>query len=279
MVLAVIAILAAILFPVFRSAKNSANQAVCISNFHQSILATSLYSTDYDEGFVPAGYHPSPIDTSQTDRTWVQILLPYLRSFPIFKCPSDYSDRPDAQASFDEDLIPGDVFSRYFQASQRSNIGYNYLYLAPIIRSSQRPFRSVSRFSSQIANPSDTIVFVDSVWEVAENGTPHGGGSYLVMPPCRYSVRGGVRTDTFLLGGLQDDDIYMTQDYWKVRFRSSGMSYGGAWPWHGDRMTVTFADGRTKPLRVADLIKGCDVADDWATGTIYDETLYQWDLN
>lgn len=278
-VLAVITILAAILFPVFRAGRNSANQAVCISNFHQASVSSMLYSTDYDEGFVPSGYHPSEENTSDRDRTWVQILMPYLQSFPIFRCPSDYSDRPDDKATFDQDLIPGDAFSRYFQASQRSNIGYNYLYLSPIVRTINRPYRAISRFNSQIANPSETIVFVDSVWDVSDDGTPHGGGSYLVMPPCRYATHGGTRVDTFLLGGIQDGFIFRAQDYWKVEFRSAAMSYGGTWPWHSGRMTVTFADGRTKPQRVPDLLRGCDASDNWATGNIFDENIYQWDLN
>ena len=48
-VIAIIAILAAILFPVFARAREAARKTVCISNLKQNILATLMYTQDYDE--------------------------------------------------------------------------------------------------------------------------------------------------------------------------------------------------------------------------------------
>jgi prepilin-type N-terminal cleavage/methylation domain-containing protein len=48
-VITIIAILAAILFPVFSSAKVAANKTVCISNLKQLGTSTQLYSTDSDD--------------------------------------------------------------------------------------------------------------------------------------------------------------------------------------------------------------------------------------
>ena len=53
-VLAIISILAAILFPVFASARGKARQTVCLSNHRQLATALKLYLQDYDETF-PAG--------------------------------------------------------------------------------------------------------------------------------------------------------------------------------------------------------------------------------
>ena len=49
MVIAIIAILAAILFPVFAQAREKARQANCISNFRQLGLAMNMYLQDWDE--------------------------------------------------------------------------------------------------------------------------------------------------------------------------------------------------------------------------------------
>lgn len=57
-VVAIIAILAAILFPVFAQAKRAAKKTVCLSNMRQIGVAVTLYNSDYDDGF------PRTMDTS-----------------------------------------------------------------------------------------------------------------------------------------------------------------------------------------------------------------------
>ncbi len=48
-VIEIIAILAAILFPVFAQARERARAISCISNLKQLGLATTMYAQDYDE--------------------------------------------------------------------------------------------------------------------------------------------------------------------------------------------------------------------------------------
>jgi len=48
-VLAIIAILAALLFPVFARARDGGHRSQCISNLHQIGTAVAMYSADYDE--------------------------------------------------------------------------------------------------------------------------------------------------------------------------------------------------------------------------------------
>src|SRR5689334_17083023 len=48
-VVAIIAILAAILFPVFGTAREKARTTSCLSNQHQIGLALAMYRNDYDE--------------------------------------------------------------------------------------------------------------------------------------------------------------------------------------------------------------------------------------
>ncbi|MBC8140340.1 MAG: prepilin-type N-terminal cleavage/methylation domain-containing protein [Armatimonadetes bacterium] len=53
-VIAIIALLAAIIFPVFAAARGKARSTVCVSNLRQIGLAVQMYSQDYD-GIVPLG--------------------------------------------------------------------------------------------------------------------------------------------------------------------------------------------------------------------------------
>ncbi|MEN6545828.1 MAG: DUF1559 domain-containing protein, partial [Armatimonadia bacterium] len=55
-VIAIIAILAAILFPVFAKAREKARQSSCLSNLKQMGLAALSYAQDYDEMFMYGSY-------------------------------------------------------------------------------------------------------------------------------------------------------------------------------------------------------------------------------
>ena len=83
-VIAVIAILAAILFPVFAQAREKARSISCLSNMKQLGTATYLYIQDYDETF--------PLDGHTTNEdSWVFNLDAYVKNKQILRCPSDTS--------------------------------------------------------------------------------------------------------------------------------------------------------------------------------------------
>lgn len=73
--LAVLAIVAAMLFPVFGRAKYKAQQVSCMSNLKQIGLGLHMYAADYD------GYLP-PADS------WPSVLKPYLEAEEVYTCPS-----------------------------------------------------------------------------------------------------------------------------------------------------------------------------------------------
>jgi general secretion pathway protein G len=100
-VIGIIAILAALLFPVFARAKAAAKQTTCLSNLRQIGDAMVLYMADYDD-FFPRGVDPvdhcRPEIWSGSPGWQAQIpempylhdvLQPYLKSRAVFHCPSD----------------------------------------------------------------------------------------------------------------------------------------------------------------------------------------------
>jgi len=104
-VIAIIAILAAILFPVFSRARAKARQANCASNLRQLGAAVQMYLTDYDDVMPGA---PNGNGGSAIYGGWVWYaafgtpgpgyfdvlrgaLYPYTRNTQIYLCPDDHS--------------------------------------------------------------------------------------------------------------------------------------------------------------------------------------------
>ncbi|MEY3763863.1 MAG: hypothetical protein RLZ42_523 [Armatimonadota bacterium] len=82
-VIGIIAILAAILFPVFASAREKARSVTCLSNMKQLGLSLTMYSTDYDERY------PMTANYGLTSKPiWTDQLFPYFKSKDVVKCPS-----------------------------------------------------------------------------------------------------------------------------------------------------------------------------------------------
>jgi prepilin-type processing-associated H-X9-DG protein len=95
-VIAIIAILASILFPVFAQAREKSRQAGCASNLRQIGLAVRMYAQDYDETFPHNCDEPRPngaLKRTPVEGTcwagWISnVLAPYERNAQIYKCPS-----------------------------------------------------------------------------------------------------------------------------------------------------------------------------------------------
>ena len=88
-VVAIIAVLAAILFPVLAQGRRKARQMGCLSNMKQIGTALLLYSHDYEER-LPAECWTPPVNGGDfATMPYDQQLLPYLKNAPIFQCPED----------------------------------------------------------------------------------------------------------------------------------------------------------------------------------------------
>lgn len=126
-VIAIIAILSAILFPVFGKAREKARQAACVSNLKQLGQAFQMYTNDWDEAFL-ANYRGGVY--------WFQALAPYAKapvsanSQSIYKCPSDSTWTDNFNGSY----------------------GYNYKYLG----------ESTTVFwMTDVKNPAQMVVMLD----------------------------------------------------------------------------------------------------------------------
>ena len=100
-VIGILALLTAILFPVFLSARRRAQQSACVSNLRQLYGASTLYAQDSD-GFLPsysstviqlpsASANGLPEGGCVADESALLLtaLAPYLHSMSIWRCPVD----------------------------------------------------------------------------------------------------------------------------------------------------------------------------------------------
>ena len=79
-VIAIIAILAAILMPVFARAREKARQASCQNNMKQLGLGLMMYEQDFDEALPPI---------ENRGGTWRSLIQPYMKSNQITACLSN----------------------------------------------------------------------------------------------------------------------------------------------------------------------------------------------
>jgi prepilin-type N-terminal cleavage/methylation domain-containing protein/prepilin-type processing-associated H-X9-DG protein len=84
-VVAIISIIAAILFPVFGRARENARRSTCQSNLKQIGFGILQYAQDYDETMVRNFYEAN----IQTTPHWQDVTFPYVKSTQLYTCPSD----------------------------------------------------------------------------------------------------------------------------------------------------------------------------------------------
>lgn len=84
-VITIIAILAAMLLPALKNAREKARTSTCLNNLKQMGAAVYLYLQDWDERFLPYLITTSP----WTPDPWTQKIYPvYVKNAQIFVCPS-----------------------------------------------------------------------------------------------------------------------------------------------------------------------------------------------
>jgi prepilin-type N-terminal cleavage/methylation domain-containing protein/prepilin-type processing-associated H-X9-DG protein len=89
-VIAIISLLAAILFPVFGRARENARRSSCQSNLKQLALGAMQYTQDYDEMYLLSSTYTFQT-TAVSGKTigWADGIYPYVKSRQVYQCPSE----------------------------------------------------------------------------------------------------------------------------------------------------------------------------------------------
>lgn len=155
-VIAILSILAAILFPAFARSKEAAKRTSCVSNLHQTALASAMYATDNEDTNVGP--------ESFTDKVvyWAELLEPYSGGRSHLRCPS-------------EAAVP--VFGKVDGVMQT----WSYSYALNNVRDdADGPIGAAWANSSEIKFPSATILFVDG-WPLrADPGVGNGRDRHVI---------------------------------------------------------------------------------------------------
>jgi prepilin-type N-terminal cleavage/methylation domain-containing protein len=172
-VIAIISVLAALLFPVFATARGKAREISCISNLRQIGLAIKMYTQDYDELF-PWAVDPTDKFTPEIWNGYPEFqaeipfmpfmheaLQPYIKSQDLFRCPAD--------TGYDVEDFTGVPLDARPTSYKRFGTSYNYRTEISFRHAGEASFR----------NPTELNVLMDAA------GRWHGG---TLFDKLRYNV-------------------------------------------------------------------------------------------
>jgi prepilin-type N-terminal cleavage/methylation domain-containing protein/prepilin-type processing-associated H-X9-DG protein len=157
--IAIIAILAAILFPVFAKAREKARQTSCASNLRNLGAAVLMYAQDYDEQFPLAAYAGAGF----TFFTWHDLTDPYSKNTDIWHCPSSQVSKKDQ----------GGKVTTHF--------GYNVRYLTTIQPDFSNANGHTAVSLAAIQSPAETVLLVDA--KASISGSWCGDDGKFLLPP------------------------------------------------------------------------------------------------
>lgn len=168
-VIAIIAILAAILFPVFGRAREKARTASCASNLKQIGLAVLMYSQDYDETLPMVWLDDNGTAGYQSgDSTWAELIRPYVKNDQIYRCPSASGD---------------DKTQTYHYAVNNAYYGTGDSYSPPIGQSEpaiagdpSRTYLALDRKAGVLATPQIAWEDVSGRWGIGNFTDRHNNG-------------------------------------------------------------------------------------------------------
>ncbi len=100
-VAAIIAILAAILFPVFSRTRCDERRGSCQSNLKLIGLGSLQYAQDYDERLPPIAAHAVASSTAPfaAPYGWADAIQPYIKSLQALQCPTEGLSAPVLEAT------------------------------------------------------------------------------------------------------------------------------------------------------------------------------------
>jgi prepilin-type processing-associated H-X9-DG protein len=159
-VIAIIAILAAILFPVFARAREAARKASCASNLRQLGTAGLMYVADHDGQFFQHDWQTqhywfAKITAGNVDKTQA-LLYPYTKNFDLQKCPS-FTAKPE-------------------YGGATAGYGYNYGYLT-------KNWSAPGVGEAEINKPAQCILYGDAAISKWWASPPAVTESFGLFPP------------------------------------------------------------------------------------------------
>jgi len=165
-VIAIIAIIAAILFPVFASAREKARESTCSSNLKQIGLAFLQYNQDYDETtlrMVYDGNREQPVFHAAPYQYGISpgsLLIPYLKSTQVWRCPSDTLSTPTA-------VNPLNSSTTFYGGFDNVSYAYNFYFMERSINGSPDN-QPTPLMVSQMQTPASDVIFLEA-WGGAGN--------------------------------------------------------------------------------------------------------------
>jgi prepilin-type N-terminal cleavage/methylation domain-containing protein/prepilin-type processing-associated H-X9-DG protein len=100
-VVAIIAVLAGIIFPVFARARARAESTTCQSNLRQLGAAFQQYLNEFDDQY-PNSWRTQRSPYGELNHSWWDVLIyPYVRSDAVFACPANDTPSYSVHQAFD----------------------------------------------------------------------------------------------------------------------------------------------------------------------------------
>ncbi len=236
-VAAILAVLAAILYPVIGGARRSAGSVACLSNERQIGAATLLYAADHNDAF--------PFGPLQPGTGWALALQPFMKGVAMLRCPQD--------PTRDESPGPDRFVDSY---AMNANLG------GATFRRRNWGTREVpAATESEIHAPAGTTMFFEASdnvtrfeWSLPRRpGPPDFDGS---SPSGNTTTRPGMvggADYTFLHGG--GGQYEYAPGFWVTRYATGNVGGRrlngtlGSVPRHGERANYLACDGHVQALR------------------------------
>ncbi len=251
-VIAIIAILAAILFPVFAQAKEAAKKTSCLSNDKQMATALFIYAGDSDDATPNTSWHQSgpgslyynpnnPAGKYQVH--WTFLMQPYIKSYDMFRCPSDSKPVQPRYACPNGDADLGKV---PMVCDWIPTKGYSYIPNYNALPAHDWTPVSLTNFAA----PADTILITEKR-DTGDLGDSHKGTSgFLPSQPCPQWTLTTVADNTLPSGTNYAYTSAATAK--KQIVNANATSYKNydilrvKWDRHTDGANYSFADGHAK---------------------------------
>lgn len=266
--IAIIAILAAILFPVFAQAKAAAKSTAAISNAKQITTGMFIYMADSEDRFVPVNNWDDSGNFIGYS-SWVWAIQPYIKSADLFE---------DPQAP----RVPRNTpFGYVNQITLTPTFGYNYTMASPFL--GPTPLVAPSpRSQSELGSPSNSVLLTGRFEQTSESNLDYGAyysygnigpdTSAIVDPPdCATSISWCF--DNWGVGSFWNDEGFMG-----INFTAGGLTGGTSFR-NAEKATVGFADGSVRKLSPGALAAGTNWTRTLNSSalTITDREQYIWD--